>query len=818
MQEFGKIPKNPEKRYLKHIYEFGPFRLNPQKRILLRQGELVALTPKAFEILLALVESRGEVLVKEELMQDIWPDTIVEEGNLNRNISTLRKVLGESPNDHRYIVTVPGRGYQFVAEVRDVLEEHSATGSHGTRGAASAETGAFAQEAGGIIGPARPMAIPAPAVIRGESTARIARTRPVWLWLGAGIAAAVLIVVGFFKFRTHSRPALSETDTILLADFANKTGDPVFEDALKQAVSVQLSQSPYLNILSDAKIRGTLRLMTRPAETKLTPDVAREVCKRSGSKAYIAGSIASLGSQYVIGLEAVNCQSGDALAREQVAAQGKERVLGALDSATAKLREKLGESLKSVQKFDTPLAEATTASLEALQAYSLGTTDRQVNDAKALPSLKRAIELDPEFASAYEALGVCYYNLGQTGLGRENFTKAFQLRDRVSEREKFVIAARYYEYVTGDLHKAIETYQLWAESYPRLPTAHANLGSLYGSIGQYERAIPESEEAVRLEPDAGAHYSNLVLDYAALEQYDDAEKIYKQALARQIEDPILRVNWFGVAFVKGDQAEMDRLMAWSAGKPEAEDNFLAAKSDTEAFQGHLEQARVYSREAVASAVRSDQKETAAEWKMDEAATEAEFGNFEIARREAAATLAASPNHDTQILAAVAFARAGDPAGAQKIAGELSKNYPLDTLVNEYWLPVIRAAIEISRNNPTKAVDIAAVAVPYELASPQTWPGIGGPFYPAYLRGQAFLLLRRGADAAKEYQKLLDHRGFMLACPLAALARVGLARAYVLQGDDAKARGAYQEFFTLWKDADPGIPILKQAKAEYDKRR
>ncbi|HYL47165.1 MAG TPA: winged helix-turn-helix domain-containing protein [Candidatus Limnocylindrales bacterium] len=803
MQEFGKIPKNPEKRYLKHIYEFGPFRLNPQKRILLREGEVVALTPKALEILLALVENHGEVLVKEELMQDIWPDTIVEEGNLNRNISTLRKVLGELPNDHRYIVTVPGRGYQFVAEVRDVLEEHSSAGNHGGKGGAAAEAGA-----------ARAIAIPAPAVVRAESAARAEHARPGWLWLGAAVAAIALIAIGILKLRAHARPALSETDTVLLADFANKTGDPVFDDTLKQAVSVQLGQSPYLNILSDAKARGTLRLMTRPTDTKLTPEVAREVCQRSGSKAYIAGSIASLGTQYVIELEAVNCQSGDALAREQATAQGKERVLSALDGATAKLREKLGESLKSVQKFDTPLAEATTASLEALQAYSVGTFERQVNDAKALPSLKRAVELDPEFASAYEALGVCYFNLGQPGLGRENFTKAFELHDRVSERERFVIAARYYEYVTGDLHKAIETYQLWAEAYPRSPTAHANLGSLYGSIGQFERAIPESVEGVQLEPDAGAHYANLVLAYAALERYDDAEKIYKQALARQVEDPILRVNWFGVAFVKGDQAEMDALMKWSAGKPEAEDNFLAAKSDTEAFGGHLEQARVLSREAVASAVRSDQKETAAQWKMDEAIIEAEFGNTDIARREAAATLASTSNHDSQILAAVTFARAGDPARAQAIASDLAKNYPLDTLVNEYWLPVIRAAIEISRNNPAKAVDVAAVAVPYELASPQTWPGTGGPLYPAYLRGQAFLMMRRGADAAKEYQKVVDHRGFMLACPLSPLARVGLARAYVLLGDTAKARAAYQEFFTLWKDADPEIPILRTAKSEY----
>jgi tetratricopeptide (TPR) repeat protein len=631
----------------------------------------------------------------------------------------------------------------------------------------------------------------------------------------AGLLVAALIAGALYR-RPHQTKPLTDRDTIVLADFANSTGDAVFDGTLRQGLAVQLEQSPFLNILADQKVRDGLKLMGRSSNDRLTADVARELCQREGGKALIAGSIASLGSQYVIGLDALNCQTGDSLAREQATAQSKELVLDALDKATATLRQALGESLSSIRKFDRPLAEATTPSLEALEAYSLGTNARQVNDSTALPFLKRAVELDPQFASAYEALGVCYLNLGEVGLSHEYLTRAFDLRDRTSEREKFVIEARYYAYATGDLHKAVDTYQLWVQTYPRSASAHANLGTLYGGMGQYEKAVPESLEAIRLEPDAGSTYSNLILSYAALDRFDDAQKIYNLAISRKASDPIMNVNWFGVSFVLGDRAEMERLIAASAGQPEAEDNFLAAKSDTEAFFGHLNQAREFSRQAVASAVRSDQKETAAQWKLDEVITEAEFGNPEIARRDADLALAWSSNHDSQILAALAFARTGDSARAQTIANDLAKRYPLDTLVNEYWLPVIRAAIEIAHNNPGKALQFTEVAIPFELASPQTWSGLGGPLYPAYLRGQAFLMLGHGANAAMEYQKLVDHRGFMMACPLGPLARLGLARAFALQRDTDASRSAYQDFLSLWKDADSDIPILTQAKSEFAK--
>jgi DNA-binding winged helix-turn-helix (wHTH) protein/tetratricopeptide (TPR) repeat protein len=819
MEKLRKFPKIPESIPQRCFYAFGPFRVDLVKRLLLRGDEPVSLSPKDFDLLLALVQHHGEVLVKEELLEGVWPDTVVEEGNLNRHISTLRKTLGESPNEHEYIVTVPGRGYRFVAEVmedwRESLtmsaEEADPVGAQAGDGSSRRQTGPKAH-----LSTFREPSLP---ISRPEARVPTWRVRSGLTWLAMGtvisLAAISLAAVGLL-LSTRSKPILTKTDYILISDFTNTTGDPVFDDALKQAVSVQLTQSPYLNILSEARVSSMLKLMTKPSDTKLTPDVARDLCQRSGCKVYIGGSIARLGLQYVIGLNAINCRTGDSIALEQVVAQSKEQVLNALDGAAAKLRGRLGESLSTVREFDTPLKEATTPSLDALKAYSLGLQKDQENDAAAIPFFKRAIELDPEFASAYASLAVCYRNMGESGMARENFSKAFELRSHVSERERLLIAARYYSHVTGELQKAIDTFQIWIQAYPRDAVARSQLGSLYGASGQYEKSIAETQEALRLDPDSGTNYSNLLLAQAALDRLDDARNTFNQEIARKIDDPIARVNWFGVAFVRADVEEMDKQMAWSAGKPEGEDNFFAGKSDAEAYYGHVQRAREFSRKAVESAQLNDEKETAAQWQMDEAIREAEFGNREVARRETAAAQVLTSSHDTQILAALTLARSGDTPEAEKLANDLEKRYPLDTLVINYWLPVIRASVEIYRNNPDRAIQILQPAAPYELASPVTWSGLGGPLYPAYLRGESYLLLRQGSDAAAEYRKILDHRGFMLACPLGALARVGLARAYALQGDTAKTRSGYQDFFALWKDADPDVPILKQAKAEYAK--
>ncbi|MGH9745926.1 MAG: winged helix-turn-helix domain-containing protein [Candidatus Acidiferrales bacterium] len=777
-----------------------------------RDGVPVALTPKCFEVLLVLVEHAGEVLVKEELMEAVWQDTAVEEGNLNRHISTLRKTLGESPNDHHYIVTVPGRGYQFVAEVREAFDEPSVTTRHDGRGR-SDSLDFIADNRSREVG-LRPISS-TPLILRSPAVhAQMVRKR--YMWAAAAVAASVVGIGLYYARAVRPRQVLTANDRILIGDFSNATGDIVFDDTLKQALSVDLSQSPYLNILSDSRVRGTLKLMTRPAGTQLTGEVAREVCQRAGGKAYITGSIAKLDSEYVVGLNAVDCRTGDSIARDQVKAGSKDGVLNALDRAGNTLRQKLGESLRTVQEFDTPLVEATTPSLEALKSYSLGLHKSELNDATPIPFLKRAIELDPEFASAYSALAVCYRNMGESGLASENFSKAFDLRGHVSEREKLLISARYYNYVTGELPKAIDTYQLWIQAYPRDAGAHGNLGTLYGATAQYEKSIEETLVALRLDPDGGANYSNLILAQAALDRLDDAAKTFQLATERKLEDAILRVNWFGVAFVRGDTQEMDKQMAWSSGKPEGEDNFLAAKSDAEGYFGRLLKARDFSRRAVDSALRNDEKEAAAQWKMDQALREAEFGYSQIALKDTAAARALTPSHDTQILAALALARTGNTGDALKLADDLQKRYPLDTLVNDYWLPVIRASVELNRRRPEQAIKLLEPAMPYELASPGTWPGLGGPFYPAYLRGEAYLQLRRGGEAAAEYQKIVDHPGFMLACHLGALARLGLARSLDLQSDQTKTRAAYQEFFAVWQNADPDIPILIAAKAEYAK--
>ena len=628
----------------------------------------------------------------------------------------------------------------------------------------------------------------------------------------AALVAAALAGGGYFYI--HRTAKLTDKDTIVLADFANTTGDPVFDGALRQGLEVQLEQSPFLSIISDQKVRHTLKLMGQPPDAKLTPSIARELCQRTGSAAVLDGAIAQIGTQYLLTLKVVNCQSGDSLASTEAQAADKNHVLAALGKTTSKIRNKLGESLSTVGAYNTPLIDATTPSLDALNAYTVGLQKGKSNDAAAVPFFKRAIELDPEFASAYSGLATSYLNLGESGLARENFTKAFALHDHVSEREGFLIAARYYNHVTGELPKAIETYQLWTQAYPRDAGARANLGTLYGASGQYEKSIVETQEAIRLEPDAGANYSNLLLAQAALDRFDDARNTFNLATAKKIEDPILRVNWFGVAFALGDTAEMQKQMAWSAAKPQGEDNFLAAKSDAESYYGHIKIAREFSNRAFDSALRDDEKETAAQWKMDGALREVEFGNRPIAKQQTVAARALTSSHDTEILAAIALGRAGDVQEAEKLAKDLEKQYPLDTLVNDYWLPVIRASGEIARNNPAKAIELLLPSAPYELASPVAWSGLGGPMYPAYLRGEAYLQLRQGTEAAAEYQKILDHPGFMMACPLGALAQLGMARAFLLAGDTAKARSYYQKFLTLWKDADPDVPILIAAKAEY----
>ncbi len=630
-------------------------------------------------------------------------------------------------------------------------------------------------------------------------------------------AIAIAVVAGIFYHRSHRPKALTERDTVVLADFANSTRDPVFDDTLKQTLSVALRQSPFLNVISGDKVASTLKLMTRPDDTPLTPEITREVCQRTGSKAYIAGQIAPLGNQYVIGLNAVNCRSGDTLAQEQVTAANKERVVDTLGDAAAKLRGELGESLTTVQKFDVPLGQATTPSLEALKAFSLGVrAGMQKSTTQSIAYYQRAVELDPNFAAAYRGLANSYASLAEFGRASEYQGKAFENRAHASEREKLAIAADYYRFVTGELDKAAQTYQEWIENYPRDDPAYSALGIAYASLGQYEKATEAHRENLRLAPDVGAPYMNLGNCLLALQRFDEARQVAQAALAHKLDDYILRNELYALSFVGQDAQGIAEQTAWFQGQPDSEHFGLALQSDTEAYAGHLGKARDLTQRAIASAVRTDSKENAAIWQENAALREAALGNLPEAQQNAIAALKLEPgSQSVQVEGALAFAMAGDNARAESLARDLDHRFPLDTQVQSLWLPAIQAQLELSRKNPTAAIDRLQASVRTDLGQIQFINNISC-LYPVYIRGQAYLAAGKGNEATTEFQKILDHNGIVWNCWTGALARLGLARAFQVSGETDKAHTAYLDFLALWKDADADIPILKQAKAEYAK--
>jgi eukaryotic-like serine/threonine-protein kinase len=665
------------------------------------------------------------------------------------------------------------------------------------------------------------------------STGKAGFRKKTWkpaLAIGVVFILALLGAIIFGLSHRHMSEAakLNEKDTIVLADFQNSTGDSVFDNTLKQGLVVSLRQSPFLNILPDSKVTATLSMMTRPPDTQLTSEVAREVCQRTHSKAYVEGSISALGKAYVLGLKAASCETGDVLAEEQMTAASKEKVLDKLGDAASKLRGELGESLASVQKFDVPLAEATTSSLEALKAFSLGSNARnEKGTAAALPYDQRAIELDPNFAMGYAAVGGDYDNLGELGRASDYFTKAFQLREHASERERLVINADYYQYVTGELDKAAQTYQEMIESYPHDFRTYNNFGVVFASQGQYEKAAEITRQGLRLEPGRVLDYGNLANFALALQRFDEARQMIREAQDRKADSDVLHNALYALAFLASDSAAMADQQQWFAGKPE--ENFaLALASDTEAYGGHLGKARELTKRAVDSAVRADSKEAGAIWQENAAIAQAAYGDLSEARQLAEDALKFAPtSQGVEVEAALAFAMAGDRARAESLAQNLRKRFPLDTQMQLLWLPAIQAQLSLGKKNPPSATTALQADSPIEFGQIAFVNNISC-LYPAYVRGEAYLAAGQGSAAAAEFQKILDHSGIVWNCWTGALAHLGVARANALQstssqGGDADAAHAralaeYKNFLVLWKDADPDIPILKQAKAEYAKLR
>jgi DNA-binding winged helix-turn-helix (wHTH) protein/tetratricopeptide (TPR) repeat protein len=776
--------------------------VDPEKQVLLRGDEPVPITPKTFETLLILVRHTREVVSKDDLMKELWPDSFVEESNLSQNIFMLRKALGDTPEDKRYIVTLPGKGYRFVGEVRTIAQE-----GEDVVIASRSRTQVVGQpESGPNIALA---ALPAQK-----------RSRLGWVYLAVALLSAALLVAGtIWLLHRRTTGVLAERDSIVLADFTNTTGDSVFDDTLRQGLAVQLEQSPFLQLVSDNRIQQTLSLMEKPNATRLTPELAREVCERTGSTSVLDGSIANLGSEYVLGLRAQNCHTGQILAEEQAQVARKEDVLNTLGDLAARVRTRLGESVATVEQHNVPLETATTPSLEALKAYSTGIGLNMISGyAGATPHFKRAVELDPQFALAWAHLGLKYSEMGESLLANESTTRAYQLRERTSDRERFFIAALYDRQVTGNLEKEQQTLELWSQTYPRDPIPHAFLsGFATQGLGQYERSVEQANITIVLSPDLSPPYMNMAFAYLYMGRLGNAAEAleqYKTRLQGFTEIVILR---YQLAFLRGDTAGMSDAASLASSKPTAADKMLNAQSLAEAHSGRLQSARSTSRAAVEAAQHAGQPEVAATYQAGQAAWEALFGGSSEAKHSANSALKLSSGRDAEYAAAFALAFTGDSSRPESMLNDLEKRYPEDTSVQFNYLPALRAQLALNRHNPHKAIEVLHPAHPHDLAISAVAFNYGfGAMYPLYLRGLAYLALHQGDSAAAEFQKILGHPGIVVSDPISALARLQLARAYTMQGDTSRAKAAYEDFLTLWNDADPDIPIYKQAKTEYAK--
>jgi DNA-binding winged helix-turn-helix (wHTH) protein/tetratricopeptide (TPR) repeat protein len=773
-----------ESQTVNELYEFGPFRVDAARETLLRAGEPVPLTPKTFQILLVLVRHGTEIVTKDDLMKTVWPDTFVEEANLSRNIFMLRKALGETAQDRQYILTVPGRGYRLTENVHLVSQQEFA-----------------------IV-----------AASHSKVQIHIKETRR-WTWIVAAVVFLLVVWVGTWRWILHRRVLLNEKDTVVLADFANSTGDTVFDGTLRRGMAVQLEQSPFLSLITEERIQHTLRLMGRSGNEPLTPGLAREICERIGSAAVLEGSIASLGNQYILGLRATNCRTGDVLDEEQVQVARKEDVLNSLSQIAGKYRTRVGESLATVEKHNIPLAEAATSSLEALKTYSAGwKTLSSTGPAAALPLFQRATEIDPQFAMAHAMLGRAYGDMGETIPSMKSTSRAYGLREHVSDQERFFIVTSYDMVVTGDLERARQACEAWEQTYPRELKPHMFLsGIIYPVLGRYEEAVQEAKKAVEADPSFAIGYNVLAMSYQALNHIEEAERTVRQASERNLEISDSLMSRFQLAFIKGDQTAMNGISTAALKESSVEDAIVDQEAFAEAYVGHIQEAVRKSEHAVNLAQQSSEPDRAAMYEAGAALRAAFFGEAVAATESAGAALRLSRSRDAEYGAAFALALAGDQSQAATLAGDLERRFPEDTAVRFNYAPTLRALLALKHGDPSRAVDLLQVSMPYELGEPpSSFFGFYGGLYPIYVRGEAYLALNRGPEAAREFQKIIDHRGIVVSDPIGALAHLQLGRAFVSSGENTKAKTVYGDFLTLWKDADSNIPILKQARAEYAK--
>jgi eukaryotic-like serine/threonine-protein kinase len=787
------------------VLRFGPFELDAAAGELREAGTSRRLTAQPFRVLVLLTDRAGELVTRQEIQRCLWGDRkyVEVDRGINFCMNQIRAALRDPAEDSRYIKTVPRRGYRFVAPFTRVpCREHPEPfiASHP----------ADEESQSPLAGPKE--SPPLDRTAGGDSSGSLSEVRRS---KRLGIAVIFLIAllaipIGEPRLNADRIATLTAKDTIVVADFVNTTGDAVFDDTLTQALAIELKQSPFLNVLPDTRVRETLRMMELPDARRVTAEIARELCLRSGSAAVLEGRISSIGQRYLVGIDATACSTGDELASEHGEAARREEVLTALSQAASRLRTALGESLSSVQKFDVP-ASVTTTSLEALKSYSVGLrVSSTQGDAPGIPFLKRALELDPRFALAYTRLAGTYSNLDEPSSALEYETKAYELRNGVTEPERLMIEALYFR-LTGELEKSTQTLEMWKSEYPHDAFPHGSLGVNYTYMGQYAKAAAEWEAALRLRPDSVFIYENLASIYLALNEPDLAQSIVQSCLARHLDSGRLRRTLYSLAFLRRDRVEMGRQAEWAANKPGAEDFLLSAQSNTEAYFGRAKNARRFWRRAVDSATRADLREAAALWQVIGSLTEAEFGERRIAVSDVRDAMALAAGRNVRVLGALALARAGDTAGAEAIATELATDNSKNTVLILYRLPSIEAAIALAHGNPRRALELLETARSYELGEPT--PAGLAPLYPMYLRGQAYLSLHDGPAAAVEFQKILDHPGIALNSPLGALARLQRARAAALARDLPAARSAYRDFLTLWQEADSDVPVFIAAKSE-----